>query len=88
MQNAKWKSCFTILHSALCNVHSRLRLHRCEELGVGLGLVEAFEDDLHLLDRRERVEHATHDPNSGEVLLANEQLFLACAGPLQVDRRE
>ena len=75
---------------ALCIVHCEigLGLHRRQEFSVRLRLGKAFKDDFHLLDRRERVEHASHDPDAVEVFLVDEQFFFSRAGTLQVDRRE
>ena len=61
---------------------------RCQEFGVCLGLAEAFENDFHLLDGRQRIEHAAHDPDAVEVFLADKQFFLSRTGTLQIDRRE
>src|SRR5215470_12588700 len=65
-----------------------LLTHRRQELRIGFGLLQSFEDKLHLLDRRKRVQHAAQYPDSVEVLLRDQQLFLARARLLQVDRRE
>src|SRR5215510_11247395 len=65
-----------------------LLTHRRQEFRIGFGLLQSFEDKLHLLDRRKRVEHAAQYPDSVEVFLWDQQLFLARAGFLQVDRRE
>src|SRR5690606_6384432 len=70
------------------NLYFDLSLHRREELGVCLGLAEAFEDNFHLFDGRQWVEHPTHDPDPVEVFFADKQFLLAGSGPLQVDGRE
>src|SRR5688572_5873670 len=85
MVNGEWEA---PNHHLPFTIHYLLTLHRGEELGVVLGLAEAFEDDFHLLDGRERVEHPAHDPDAVEVLLREEQLFLARARALEVDGRE
>src|SRR5918912_207147 len=85
MVNGEWKA---PNHHLPFTIHYSLTLHRGEELGVVLGLAEALQDDLHLLDGREGVEDAAHDPDAVEVFLRDEQLFLARARPLEVDGRE
>src|SRR5215471_1077186 len=65
-----------------------LLTHRRQKIRIGFGLLQPFEDKLHLLDRRKRVEHAAQYPDSVEVFLRYQQLFLARAGFLQVDRWE
>src|SRR3954465_11402700 len=76
MQNAQWKSTvpLCIVRYELRNL---LRLHRRKEFGVRLGLAETLEDDFHLFDGRQRIENSTHYPDAVEVVLADEQLFLA-----------
>src|SRR5205085_3932445 len=65
-----------------------LALHRGQEFGVRLGLAEAFEDDFHLLDGRERVQDAAHDPDAREVFFADQEFLFARAGALDVNRGE
>jgi hypothetical protein len=56
-----------------------LCLHRRKELGVRLGLAKAFENDFHLLDRRKRIEHATHYPDAVKIFLADAAILpFAC----------
>src|ERR1019366_5086141 len=64
------------------------RRHRPEELRVVLRLVEALDEELHRLHRRERVENLTEDPHAVELLLIEEELFLARARTVEVDGRE
>src|ERR1043165_5825366 len=54
-----------------------LALHRRQELGVGLRLLQSLEHDFHLLDGRQRIQHAPHHPDAIEVFFADEQLFFA-----------
>ena len=68
--------------------YSCLGLHRSQKLGVRLCLLESFEHHFHLLDGRKRIQHAAHDPDAGQIFLADEQLFFARSGSLQVDGRE
>src|SRR5215203_6985164 len=75
-------------HHLPFTVYPALGLHRGEEVAVVLGLAEAFEDDLHLLDGREGIQDAAHDPDAVEVFLRDEQLLLTRARPLEVDGRE
>jgi hypothetical protein len=63
-------------------------LHRGEELGVRLGLVEFVDEQFHRFDRRQRVEHLAEHPDAVEVFLGVQQLFLAGAALDDVDRRE
>ena len=65
-----------------------LSLHRRQELGVRLGLLEPLEHNFHLLSRREGIQDAAHDPDTAEIVFRNQQLFLARSGALQVDSRE
>ena len=57
--------------SCIIDPKSILRLHGGKELGVRFGLREAFEDNFHLLDRRQRIKHTTHYPDTVEVFLAD-----------------
>src|SRR5512140_3799513 len=62
--------------------------HRTEKLLVRLGLLQALEEQLHRLDRRQRVEHLAQDPDAVELALLDEELLLARAALVEVDRRE
>ena len=64
-----------------------LSLHAREKLGIRLRLAQTLEYNFHLLDRRQRIEHATHDPDSIEIFLPDEQLFLTRSRTLKIDRR-
>ncbi len=63
MENGKWEMengepkqfMLLILHFQFSILNCALRLHRRQEFGVCLGLRETLDDDLHLLDRRQRV---------------------------------
>src|SRR5216110_3217327 len=68
--------------------YSLLGLHRCQELGVAVCLLEPLEHNFHLLGRRQRVQHAAHDPDATQIVFRDQQLFLAGAGTLQVDSRK
>src|ERR1035437_1136552 len=64
------------------------RRHRAEKLRVVLRLVEPLDEELHRLHRRERVEDLAEDPHAVQLLLLEEQLFLARARAVEVDGRE
>src|ERR1043166_6410481 len=72
------------------NIHPTdgLALHRRQQFGVRLGLLQTLEHDFHLLDGRERIQHASHHPDAIEIFLADEQLFLAGSRTLQIDGGE
>src|ERR1044072_3138153 len=72
MNTAKRSSLFTF----------SLALHRGQELGVRLRLLQSFEHDFHLLNGRQRIQDASHHPNTIEIFFADEQLFLACSRTL------
>src|SRR6185295_16301607 len=52
-----------------------LLVHRRQELAVALGLFQAVKYKFHLLDWRERIEHAAQDPDAVEVFFRDQQLF-------------
>src|ERR671913_550090 len=56
--------------------------HRREELGVVLGLAHLRDQQLHRLDRRQRVQHLAEHPDAVEILLGHQELFLARAALL------
>src|SRR4051794_16818942 len=64
------------------------KLNRVEELGVRAELVERLEQSLHRLDRLERVQSAAELLHLLVLVLAEELLFLARPGGLDVDGRE
>src|ERR687891_418301 len=63
-------------------------IHRVEELGVVLGFAHALDDHLHLFDARQRAERAAQQPDAAQIILWNQQFFLARAALLQIDGRE
>src|SRR6185437_13787171 len=65
-----------------------LSVHGCEEIGVALGLEQAVAEQLHGLGDRERVQHLAQHPDAVEVVLGDEQLFLAGARALDVNGGE
>src|SRR5664279_5162577 len=64
------------------------RRHRAEKLRVVLRLIEPLDEELHRLHRRERVEDLAEDPHAVQLLLLEEQLFLARTRAVEVDGRE
>src|SRR6476646_5541631 len=72
----------------LCLFVAILALHGGQELGVRFRLLKSLEHDFHLLNGRERIQHASHHPNAIEIFFADEQLFLARSRTLQIDRGE
>src|ERR1035437_7879150 len=64
------------------------RRHRAEKLRVVLRLVEPLDEEIHRLHRRERVEGLADDPHAVQLLLLEEQLFLARARAVEDDGRE
>src|SRR5690606_36907339 len=65
-----------------------LLVHRREEVLVGLGILHLVEEEFHRIDRAHLHEDAPEDPHLGELVLLDQQLFLAGAGLADVERRE
>src|SRR5690606_28346187 len=65
-----------------------LLVHRSEEIGVRLRLLQLLEQELHGIDRAHRHEDAAEHPHLGKRGLVDQQLFLAGAGLADIDRRE
>ena len=79
---------FCILHCALrASVLLPVR-HRSQEVRVRLGLAHLRQQQLHRLDRGERVQHLAEHPDPVEVLLRDEQLLFARAALLDINRGE
>src|SRR4030081_2035916 len=64
------------------------RVHRLEELAVALGVAQLVEQEIDRIHRAHRVEDAAQHIHLLELVGLGEQLFLAGAGPRDVDRRE
>src|SRR5207247_7505702 len=64
------------------------RVHRSQELLVGLGELELVQQELHSLDRVELGQRLAEEPDLLELVLLEEQLFLPGPGLLDVDRGE
>src|SRR5947208_3616981 len=62
--------------------------HRREELVVRLGALEPLEQELDRLDRRHVGQEVAEQVHLVELFLGEQDLFLAGAGPLHVDRGE
>src|SRR5258708_39467523 len=62
--------------------------HRSEELRVALGLAHFREQELHAFHRGERREHLAKHPHAIEILLHDEEFFLAGTALLDVDGGE
>jgi hypothetical protein len=56
-----------------------LALHRGQELGVRLGLLQPLEYDFHLFNRRQRIQNAPHHPDAIQIFLADQKFFLTCS---------
>src|SRR5581483_7061591 len=64
------------------------RTHRIQEFRVRPRLVEFLDEQFHRLHGRERREHLAQTPHTVELGLLQQQLFLARARLVDVDRRE
>src|SRR5215471_5332763 len=65
-----------------------LRIHRLEEIGVGLRLLELVDQELEAVDRAHGHEDAAQHPHLREHGLVDQEFFLAGAGLGDVERRE
>src|SRR3954454_21258125 len=63
-------------------------LHLHQELEVGLGLLHLLEQQLQRLLHLERMQHPAQLPDDLELLGRHEDLFLASARCIDIDRRE
>jgi hypothetical protein len=59
-----------------------------EEVLVGLRILHLVEQELHRVDRAHLHEDAAQHPHLGELVLVDQQLFLAGARLADVERRE
>jgi hypothetical protein len=64
------------------------RIHRIEEIVVGLAVLQLVQQELHRVHGSHRVQDAAQHPHLGKRGLLDQQLFLACARLGDVDRRE
>src|SRR5262249_9117950 len=62
--------------------------HRVEEFLVRLRAAHLGEQELHRVDGVQRVQELPQDPDPVELLLVHQELFLARAGPVDVEARE
>src|SRR5215217_8257413 len=65
-----------------------LLVHAGEEVLVGLGVLHLVEQELHRIDRAHLHQDPPQHPHLGEHVLVYQKLFLAGAGPADVERRE
>src|SRR6266542_7051113 len=63
-------------------------VHLVEEVLVGLRQLELVEQELHRLDGLQLGERLAEQADLLELVLLEEQLFLACPRLLDIDRRE
>src|SRR5882724_11180770 len=69
-------------------VCSGRRGHRAEEVGVGLRLCEAADQQFHGFHGRERAQNLPQNPDAAEFIRRKQQLVLTRAGTLNIDRGE
>src|SRR3990167_8966359 len=65
-----------------------LLVHRGEEVLVGLGILHLVEEEFHRVDRAHLQQDPAQDPHLAELVLGDQQLFLAGAGLADVERGE
>src|SRR5437762_13265822 len=63
-------------------------LHRLEEIPVRLGVLHLVEQEFDRGQLVHGVQELAQDPHLGELALVGDELFLARAGAVDVDRRE
>src|SRR5687767_321004 len=73
------------IFSTSCTGLAASAAHRSEELCVCLGLAHFFEKQFHGFHGRERIEHLSQNPDSGQLVLRNKQLFLTSCRPVDID---
>src|SRR4051794_17975579 len=84
MSPANLRSAFSLQGAGI----KSLRVHRIEELAIGLGRAQLVEQEVDRIHRAHRIEDAAQDVHLLELLRIGEQFFLAGAGARDVDRRE
>src|ERR1700744_5500675 len=80
----------TAIHAHHCMKNScyALPLHGIEEIGVGLRILHLVEQELDRSQLVHRMQQLAQDPHLGQLRRLGDELFLACAGTIDVDRRE
>src|SRR5690606_38075118 len=67
---------------------ARLALHRLEELGVGLRVLQLVQEELDRGELVHGMQHLAQHPHLLQLVGLGEELFLARAGAVDVDRGE
>src|SRR5699024_11513168 len=63
-------------------------IHRVEELGIRLRLLQLAQQELDRIRRAHRVQNSPEDKHLGQIVLRDQELFLASAGFQDIHGRE